>query len=112
MGLFEAYYADTETVILTDSQGNIAEGPGFNVFMAKDGVLFTPSSGVLEGMTRRTVFELCEMEGFECNETTISPKTLLSADEVFLSSTAGGLIPVTFTSSVYTLVRAVRKIVW
>ena len=95
MGLFEAYDTGTETVILTDSQGNIAEGPGFNVFMAKDGVLFTPSSGVLEGMTRRTVFELCEMEGFECHETTISPKTLLSADEVFLSSTAGGLVPVT-----------------
>ena len=63
--------------------------------MAKDGVLFTPSSRGLEGMTRRTVFELCEMESFECHETIISPKTLLSADEVFLSSTAGGLIPVT-----------------
>ena len=35
------------------------------------------------------------MEGFECHETTISPKTLLSADKVFLSTTVGGLVPVT-----------------
>ena len=39
--------------------GNVAEGPGFNVFMVKDGVVRTPERGVLEGISRRTVIELC-----------------------------------------------------
>ncbi|MAA89064.1 MAG: branched-chain amino acid transferase [Deltaproteobacteria bacterium] len=95
MGLFEAYDSGAETVILTDSEGNITEGPGFNVFMVEKNSLFTPASGVLEGMTRRTVFELCELEGIRSVETSISPERLHSAEEVFLSSTAGGLIPVT-----------------
>ena len=46
-------------------------------------------------MTRRTVFELCELEGLTSLETTISPERLLVGDEVFFCSTAGGMIPVT-----------------
>ena len=57
--------------------------------------LYTPALGVLEGMTRRTVFELCETEGLTSQETSISPERLLVADEVFICSTAGGLMSVT-----------------
>ena len=96
MGLFEAYDLGAETVILSDSNGNITEGPGFNVFMIEKKCLYTPALGVLEGMTRRTVYELCETEGLTNQETSISPERLLAADEVFICSTAGGLMPVTW----------------
>src|SRR5918994_2867825 len=57
-GLYEAYDRGGETVILVDREENVVEGPGFNVFAVKDGAVFTPDRGVLEGVTRRTVMEL------------------------------------------------------
>ena len=58
VGLLEAYERGGETVILTDAEGNVVEGPGFNVFAVRDGAVSTPDRGVLEGITRRTVIEL------------------------------------------------------
>jgi branched-chain amino acid aminotransferase len=95
MGLFEAYDAGADTVILVDRDGNIAEGPGFNIFVVKDGCLATPATGVLDGITRRTAIELCSQAHIECVLTPIPPSRVYDADEVFLSSTAGGLIPAT-----------------
>lgn len=95
MGLFEAYDAGTDTVVLTDGDGNIAEGPGFNIFAVRGGRLVTPDTGVLDGMTRRTVFELCAETNLTHGERPLSKDELVSADEVFLSTTAGGLIPIT-----------------
>jgi branched-chain amino acid aminotransferase len=56
-GLFEALDEGFDTVVLKDAAGNITEGPGFNVFAVIDGVVVTPVSGVLEGITRKTVLE-------------------------------------------------------
>lgn len=96
MGLFEAYDAGTDTVVLTHGDGSIAEGPGFNIFVVRDGRLTTPpDSGVLDGMTRRTVFELCAGTNLAHAERELPKAELLSADEVFLSTTAGGVIPIT-----------------
>lgn len=95
MGLFEAYDAGADTVLLTDSDGNATEGPGFNLFAVKDGVLTTPDRGVLDGMTRRTVFELCDETNLACRAHALPVAALRTADEVFLSTTAGGLIPIT-----------------
>ena len=95
MGLFEAYDAGADTVILIDRDGNVTEGPGFNVFVVKDGRLATPATGVLDGMTRRTLIELCQEANIECTLTAIAPASVYEADEVFLSSTAGGVIAVT-----------------
>ena len=94
MGLFEAYDKGADTVALVDAKGNIAEGPGFNVFAIKDGRLTTPDAGVLDGMTRRTVFELCNESNVDCQLATITPEALRGADEVFLCSTAGGIMAV------------------
>ena len=52
-GLFEAYEHGGETVVLVDEHENITEGPGFNVFVVRDGRVATPARGVLEGITRR-----------------------------------------------------------
>ena len=54
MGLFEAYDRGGETAVVVDSQGNITEGPGFNILAVKDTAITTPASGVLEGITRKT----------------------------------------------------------
>ena len=95
MGLFDAYDRGAEMVVLSDRRGGIAEGPGFNVFIVENGALFTPDEGVLDGMTRRTVMELCAAAGIPCRLERIAMRRLATADEVFLSSSAGGVIPVT-----------------
>ena len=59
-GLFEAFEKGGETVVMLDPQGNVNEGPGFNIFAVTDGRVVTPASGVLEGITRKAVLELCE----------------------------------------------------
>ncbi|WP_120497280.1 aminotransferase class IV [Kiloniella sp. EL199] len=94
-GLYDAYEKGAETTLLLNDHGNIAEGPGFNVFAVKDGLVATPDSGVLAGITRQTVFDLCAELGIACEATQISRDELVAADEIFISSTAGGVMPVT-----------------
>jgi hypothetical protein len=94
MGLFEAYERGGETVVLTDGAGHVAEGPGFNVFAVSGRTIVTPSSGVLEGVTRRTMIELARREGFDVQVRELGVDELRRADEVFLSSTGGGAIAV------------------
>lgn len=94
-GLYDAYDQGAETVLLLDTDGNIAEGPGFNVFLIKQGRVATPAAGVLLGITRQTVFDLCAGLQIDCAARAISPAELLAADEVFITSTAGGIMPVT-----------------
>ena len=95
VGLLEAYERGGETVILTDANDNVVEGPGFNVFAVHDGAISTPDSGVLEGITRRTVIELSDEHGIPIEACPVPAASLRRADEIFLSSTAGGIIPVT-----------------
>ena len=95
MGLFEAYERGGETVIVVDAGGNLAEGPGFNVFAVKGNALTTPAQGVLEGMTRRTTIEIAPKCGYEVELRNLPADQALAADEVFITTTAGGLIPIT-----------------
>ncbi len=94
-GLFEAYDRDAWLPILTDGQGHVMEGPGFNVFALVDGRLLTPAAGVLEGITRRTVIELAEEAGLETVVSEVGVDALYQANELFFTSTAGGVMPVT-----------------
>ncbi|MDP6708257.1 MAG: aminotransferase class IV [Alphaproteobacteria bacterium] len=94
MSLFDAYDRGADTCVLVDRDGNLTEGPGFNIFMVAGGRLETPDDGVLDGMTRRTVFELAAETNLAHAATTIPAARLAEADEVFLSSTAGGIIPI------------------
>ena len=95
MGLLQAYDAGADTVVLVDREGNITEGPGFNVFVVEGGRILTPETGVLDGMTRRTVIELCEEMNTHCELANISRERVNAADEVFVSTTAGGIVAVT-----------------
>ncbi|HEX2182269.1 MAG TPA: aminotransferase class IV [Rubrobacteraceae bacterium] len=94
-GLYEAYDRGGETVILVDREENVVEGPGFNVFAVKDGEVFTPDRGVLEGVTRRTVIELAAEKEIPLQVRKAPAREVRGADEVFVTSTAGGIIPVT-----------------
>ena len=95
MGLFEAYDRGGETVVVVDTYGNLVEGPGFNIFAVNGSTLTTPGQGVLEGMTRRTTIEFAPECGYEVEQRNLPADQALAADEVFITTTAGGLIPIT-----------------
>jgi branched-chain amino acid aminotransferase len=90
---FEAREQGAETPILLDRHGNVTEGPGFNVFGVIDGKVVTPRSGALEGITRRTVLELCDELKIPSEARDISRAEFEAVDEVFFSTTAGGIMP-------------------
>ena len=92
--LFEAYDSDAKYAVLLDQQGNVTEGRGWNIFALFGGRLVSPDSGVLEGITRRTVLELCDQLNIRGELGRFTANDLRGADEVFLSSTAGGIMPV------------------
>lgn len=92
--LFEAYDQGRDTSCVVDAQGNISEGPGFNLFMVKDGTVFTPDQGVLHGVSRRTVIELCQQLNIPVTVTPVPESDFRQADEIFLSSTGGGVLPI------------------
>ncbi|MBX2855807.1 MAG: aminotransferase class IV [Rhodobacteraceae bacterium] len=94
-GLYVAYDQGADTAILVDTSGNISEGPGFNIFCVTDGKISTPKLGVLKGITRQTVFDICREMQIECVAEDVPPTKLKRADEVFVTSTAGGVMPVT-----------------
>ena len=95
MGLFEAYDAGADSAVLVDAVGNLVEGPGFNVFVRRGERVITPARGVLEGVTRATVLELLVAENVQVSTELLPAATARAADEVFITSTAGGVMPVT-----------------
>ena len=95
MGLLGALDEGADTVLLTDARGNVVEGPGFNVFAVIAGKLVTPSEGVLEGITRRTVIEMAQQLGLGVELRALAAGELRGAQEAFLSSSGGGVLPVT-----------------
>jgi branched-chain amino acid aminotransferase len=95
MGLLGALDAGADTVVLTDAAGNVVEGPGFNVFAVNAGAVVTPREGVLEGVTRRTVLEMAESLGIPVELRALPAAEVRAAQEVFLSSSGGGVLPVT-----------------
>lgn len=94
-GLFEAYDRGGRHPILLNHAGLVTEGPGYNVFAYVGDELLTPASGVLEGITRRTVLELAVELGLSARVTDIDEPMLSAAGELFATSTAGGVMPVT-----------------
>ena len=94
-GLFEAYDRGGQTIVLADADGNIIEGPGFNVFAYDGNTLRTPAVGMLEGVTRRTVLELSGEMGIPTAIEQFDTDVLRNAEEIFITSTAGGVMPAT-----------------
>ena len=95
MALFEAYDHSADTAVLVDAEGNLVEGPGFNVFARQGDTVITPARGVLEGVTRATILELLAKEDLQLIQDSLTAAMAQTADEVFITSTAGGVMPVT-----------------
>lgn len=93
-GSLEALDRGGELAVLATPAGYLAEGPGFNIFVVRGGTILTPRANVLEGITRRTVFDLARELAVAVREADLLPGALREADEAFLSSTAGGIMPV------------------
>jgi branched-chain amino acid aminotransferase len=92
-GLFEAYDRNADNCVLLDRDGFVTEGPGFNVFAVSDGAVATPDRGALEGITRLSVLEICDELGIRCSVKPLRAAELRDADEIFLATTAGGIMP-------------------
>ena len=90
----EALEAGYHDAIWLDGNGYVAEAAASNVFMVKEGTVYTPASGILRGITRQTFMELTERAGLPLREAPITAFDLYAADEVFTTSTAGGALAV------------------
>jgi branched-chain amino acid aminotransferase len=95
LALLDAYDHDADLVVLRDLTGAITEGPGYNVFAHVDGRWLTPGRGTLQGITRRSAIELLRQAGQPVEEGELSGDELRRAAEVLVTSTAGGIMPVT-----------------
>ncbi len=93
----EANRAGAAEAIFLNNQGNIVEATADNIFIVRDGVVYTPpiSDGALPGINREVVIELAAQIGVECHETHITLYDLYSADECLLTGTAARVVPVT-----------------
>jgi branched-chain amino acid aminotransferase len=83
--------------IVLNKEGNVAEGPGENIFLVRDGELFTPglSESILDGITRDTLITLAEERGYEVHDNvSISRGELNTADELFFTGSAAEVTPI------------------
>ena len=92
---FEALDRGADAAVLLSTAGYITEGPGFNVWIVRANRLVTPGENLLKGITRRTVFDLAQEMGIDATIANLGPQELIEATEAFLSTTAGGIVPVT-----------------
>jgi branched-chain amino acid aminotransferase len=85
----------TEAIVL-NKEGQVAEGPGENLFLVRDGEIFTPSlaDSNLDGITRRSVITIAEELGYTVHQTSISRGELYTADELFFTGTAAEVTPI------------------
>lgn len=82
---------------MLNSNGNVAECTGDNIFLVKDGVVMTPplTEGALGGITRNAVMDICAELGIPCEERVINRFDVIRADECFLTGTAAEVIAAT-----------------
>ena len=91
----EALEAGFDEGILLDPYGFVAEGPGENIFLVRDGVLYTPPlTTALDGISRRTVLELATEQGIPVREEALTRDAFYIADEAFFTGTAAEVVPI------------------
>ena len=85
-----------DEALLLDSSGFVSEGAGENIFVVKDGVVYTPdlSAGALNGITRNTVLHICKDLGIELVQKRITRDEVYIADEAFFTGTAAEVTPI------------------
>ena len=93
----EAHDAGVNDAIMLNHEGNVAEATVQNIFIVKSGRIRTPlpTDGILEGVTRRVMMEICARLGVVCEERVIQRMDLYVADEIFMTGTGAEVMPVT-----------------
>ena len=95
LALQEALSSGYDEAMLLDSEGYVAEGSGENIFIVRDGVIYTPDlTSALEGITRDTIFQLAAEIGVELKEKRITRDEVYIADEAFFTGTAAEVTPI------------------
>lgn len=95
MASFDALESGYDEAVFLDHKGNVAEGPGENIFMVKKGVIYTPKLGdIIKGITRDSVIVVVKDLGYKVREKVIKPDFLKSADEAFFTGTAAEITPI------------------
>jgi branched-chain amino acid aminotransferase len=96
LAVTEAINAGYEEAIMLTHDGYVADGSGENVFVVMDGVIYTPdlSAGILSGITRNTIIQIAQDQGYTVVEKNLIRSDLLIADEVFMCGTAAEVTPV------------------
>ena len=95
MALQEAMQEGFDEALLLDDETNISEGSGENLFLVKEGRLFTPDlAASLNGITRKSIISLAEEDGIEVKVKKISLSEILDADELFFTGTAAEVVPI------------------
>jgi branched-chain amino acid aminotransferase len=95
LALQEALAAGCDEALLLDSEGYVAEGSGENIFIIRNGVIYTPDlTSALEGITRDTIFQLAQEIGVSLREKRITRDEVYVADEAFFTGTAAEVTPI------------------
>jgi branched-chain amino acid aminotransferase len=92
----EAIDAGTLEAVMLNHLGYVAECTGDNLFIVRDGVIFTPpiAAGILEGITRNEILDICREQDIHVREENLTRQDLYVADECFLTGTAAEVVPV------------------
>lgn len=91
----EAEEEGYQDVLMHDYRGYVAESSGANIFMVKEGVIYTPIADCfLNGITRATVIDMAKEHGYKLEEARIMPSELMEADEIFITGTAVEVTPI------------------
>jgi len=95
LALQEALTCGYDEAMLLDNEGYVAEGSGENIFLVRDGVIYTPNlTSALDGITRATIIQMAEESGIQVIEKLITRDEVYVADEVFFTGTAAEVTPV------------------
>ena len=95
LALREALDAGFEEALLLDNEGYVAEGSGENVFLVRNGVLYTPElTSCLEGITRDSIMRIAADQGLTVKEKRITRDEVYIADEAFFTGTAAEVVPI------------------
>ncbi len=96
LAVSDAFARGFDEALLLDVDGRLAEGSGENLFVIKDGVIYTNKAddSILMGITRSAAIEIAKAEGFEIEAKSLELDDLLNADEAFFTGTAAEITPI------------------
>ena len=95
LALQEALQSGCEEALLLDNEGYVAEGSGENIFVIREGIIYTPElTSCLDGITRRTIMQLAEELGYTVKEKRLTRDEVYVADEAFFTGTAAEVMPI------------------